>query len=169
MGKVGAETCRVCQENASKYRCPGCGAPYCSLACNKMHKSGTGGNPPCSGKRSLSVQAAAGLNASQDTDEASPAKRSKVGNAGENNASDDATVEEAGTAVCIRQGRDQWRGGREDREEEEWQMSVDQRERITGCKWLKAALRDPKLQGLLVSYCHCDREGRGTRCDVMPP
>ncbi|CAM9602722.1 unnamed protein product, partial [Hapterophycus canaliculatus] len=55
MGKIEAETCSVCKENPSKYRCPGCSAPYCSLACNKAHKAGGGGEdptPPCTGKRS---------------------------------------------------------------------------------------------------------------------
>lgn len=33
-------------------------------------------------------------------------------------------------------------------------MSADQRARISTCEWLKAALRDPKLQGLLVSFCN---------------
>lgn len=167
MGKVGAETCGVCQEKPSKYRCPGCKAPYCSLACNKLHKSGTGGNSPCTGKRPLSAQ-----EATQGTGEASPAKRSRVGSEGENNAGGDAAVEEVEAAVCARTGRDQWRGGREDREEEEWQMSADQRDRMSGCKWLKAALRDPKLQGLLVScfvVVAIEKGPRGIRCGVMPP
>lgn len=30
-------------------------------------------------------------------------------------------------------------------------MSADQMERVSECAWLKAAVRDPKLQGLLVS------------------
>lgn len=55
--------------------------------------------------------------------------------------------------ACVRKARDQWRGGKiEEDEEEEWKMSADQKARISGSEWLKAALRDPKLQGLLVGY-----------------
>ncbi|KAK8823664.1 hypothetical protein WA577_002583 [Blastocystis sp. JDR] len=31
--------CVVCKEQESKYRCPKCGAPYCSVACFKVHKT----------------------------------------------------------------------------------------------------------------------------------
>ncbi|XP_044501373.1 zinc finger HIT domain-containing protein 3 isoform X2 [Mangifera indica] len=30
--------CQVCNEAQSKYKCPTCLAPYCSLACFKKHK-----------------------------------------------------------------------------------------------------------------------------------
>lgn len=141
MGKIEAETCSVCKENPSKYRCPGCATPYCSLACNKVHKSGAGGDsskPPCTGKRALPEAGVRGAERRQ-----SPGKRTRV-----RSGSDDV---ETATTSCVRKSRDQWRGGREDREEEEWQMSADQRARISGCAWLKPALRDPKLQDLLVS------------------
>lgn len=39
-------TCEVCQEAQSKYKCPTCLAPYCSLGCFKKHKEN-----PC--KKSL--------------------------------------------------------------------------------------------------------------------
>ncbi|KAJ2307617.1 Box C/D snoRNA accumulation [Coemansia sp. RSA 2706] len=39
--------CEQCQKNDSKYKCPGCLARTCSLACSKAHKDATG----CSGKR----------------------------------------------------------------------------------------------------------------------
>ncbi|KAK9908481.1 hypothetical protein WJX75_008547 [Coccomyxa subellipsoidea] len=39
--------CEVCNTQPSKYRCPGCEARSCSLACSTEHKSATG----CSGKR----------------------------------------------------------------------------------------------------------------------
>lgn len=154
MGKIEAETCSVCKENLSKYRCPGCAAPYCSLACNKAHKAGSSGGdnptPPCTGKR-----AGALLPVQNESNGQRPAGSKRRREDGVRNP-DDSIVEEDRTArtattACIRKGRDQWRGGREDREEEEWQMSADQMERISGCAWLKAALRDPKLQGLLVS------------------
>lgn len=143
MGRIEAETCSVCKEKASKYRCPGCAAPYCSLACNKAHKAGGGADdprPPCTGKRVVAPDS------QKRADGQSLRKRPRGGG-------DDAeaTTEEPATTACVRKGRDQWRGGREDREEEEWQMSADQRDRISGCSWLKVALRDPKLQGLLVS------------------
>merc|ERR1712226_260280 len=30
--------CRVCKLTVSKYKCPQCFTPYCSVACNKTHK-----------------------------------------------------------------------------------------------------------------------------------
>lgn len=160
MGKIEAETCSVCKENPSKYRCPGCSAPYCSLACNKAHKAGSGGGgdnptPPCTGKRGGGTLQA--QNGSSGNNRHSPARRPR-GEEGANADADDRPVEEGETAgsaaasACVRKGRDQWRGGREDREEEEWQMSADQTQRISRCEWLKAAVRDPKLQALLVSH-----------------
>lgn len=151
MGKIEAETCSVCKENPSKYRCPGCGAPYCSLACNKAHKAGSiGGDnptPPCTGKR-----AGAPLPAQNGSNAQSPAgaKRRRQGEGVRNLDDGGDGITTPAAAACVRKGRDQWRGGREDREEEEWQMSADQMERISGCAWLKAAVRDSKLQGLLV-------------------
>lgn len=44
-GRMG--TCEVCQTAAAKYRCPGCGVTFCSVACSKTHKAASG----CSGKR----------------------------------------------------------------------------------------------------------------------
>lgn len=160
MGRIEAETCSVCKENPSKYRCPGCAAPYCSLACNKAHKAGSGteggGNysPPCTGKRAGAPLA---HNSSSSNGQHSTAKRPRGGDGVDNSSTGNGVVQEDGatTTACVRKGRDQWRGGREDREEEEWQMSADQMERISGCAWLKAALRDPKLQGLLVSDAFC--------------
>lgn len=157
MGKIEAETCSVCKENPSKYRCPGCAAPYCSLACNKAHKAGSGSEgeenyyPPCTGKRAGAPLAPNGNSSSSS--QQSTAKRPRAGEGINSSGKEGGAVEEGGatTTACVRKGRDQWRGGREDREEEEWQMSSDQMKRISGCAWLKAALRDPKLQGLLVS------------------
>jgi hypothetical protein len=44
-GKMGM--CDCCREQAAKYRCPGCDAVTCSLACSKAHKI----DVKCSGKR----------------------------------------------------------------------------------------------------------------------
>ena len=42
-GNAGPEKkCKVCQEAQWKYRCPGCEARTCSLACSKQHKSADG-------------------------------------------------------------------------------------------------------------------------------
>ncbi|CAN0163561.1 unnamed protein product [Scytosiphon promiscuus] len=164
MGKIEAEKCSVCKENPSKYRCPGCSAPYCSLACNKAHKAGGGGDgdkvtPPCSGKRAGGpLQAQNGSSGNRQ----SPSKRPRGDEHAKNAGADGVPVEGgesiagSSAAACVRKGRDQWRGGREDREEEEWQMSADQRERISRCAWLKAAVRDPKLQALLTEIDQAD-------------
>ncbi|KAK4418469.1 Zinc finger HIT domain-containing protein 3 [Sesamum alatum] len=36
--KMGPRKCEVCEEAQSKYKCPSCLIPYCSLACFKKHK-----------------------------------------------------------------------------------------------------------------------------------
>nr|XP_029120614.1 zinc finger HIT domain-containing protein 3 isoform X2 [Elaeis guineensis] len=46
---MGPRTCEVCKEAQSKYKCPTCLAPYCSLGCFKKHKEN-----PC--KKSLPEQ-----------------------------------------------------------------------------------------------------------------
>ncbi|OAY34745.1 zinc finger HIT domain-containing protein 3 [Manihot esculenta] len=35
---MGPKQCQVCNEAQSKYKCPSCLAPYCSLVCFKKHK-----------------------------------------------------------------------------------------------------------------------------------
>ncbi|XAR61007.1 hypothetical protein NMG60_11034578 [Bertholletia excelsa] len=35
---MGPRKCRVCDEAQSKYKCPTCLVPYCSLVCFKKHK-----------------------------------------------------------------------------------------------------------------------------------
>ncbi|XP_031502150.1 uncharacterized protein LOC116265585 [Nymphaea colorata] len=40
---MGVRQCQVCEEVQSKYKCPICLIPYCSLACFKKHKE-----VPCS-------------------------------------------------------------------------------------------------------------------------
>ncbi|XP_057964955.1 uncharacterized protein LOC131155674 isoform X2 [Malania oleifera] len=35
---MGPRQCQVCNEALSKYKCPSCLVPYCSLACFKKHK-----------------------------------------------------------------------------------------------------------------------------------
>lgn len=35
---MGLQQCQICQEAQSKYKCPSCLLPYCSLVCFKRHK-----------------------------------------------------------------------------------------------------------------------------------
>ncbi|OVA12945.1 zinc finger protein [Macleaya cordata] len=35
---IGPRHCEVCKDAPSKYKCPSCLAPYCSLLCYKKHK-----------------------------------------------------------------------------------------------------------------------------------
>ncbi|KAL2323363.1 hypothetical protein Fmac_027742 [Flemingia macrophylla] len=35
---MGPRQCQVCNESQSKYKCPSCYLPYCSLLCFKKHK-----------------------------------------------------------------------------------------------------------------------------------
>ncbi|RZC62324.1 hypothetical protein C5167_024077 [Papaver somniferum] len=39
----GTRNCEVCKDAISKYKCPSCFAPYCSITCYKKHKE-----TPCS-------------------------------------------------------------------------------------------------------------------------
>ncbi|CAM9211734.1 unnamed protein product [Ectocarpus sp. 12 AP-2014] len=156
MGRIEAETCSVCKENPSKYRCPRCAAPYCSLVCNKAHKVGSSLAPPCTGKRAgapLSTPSPHSGGGGDNRNSPTGAKRPREEEVANENG---GVAVEGSTRACARKGRDQWRGGREDKEEEEWQMSADQMERISGCAWLKAAVRDPKLQKLLTEIDQAD-------------
>lgn len=38
---MGPSPCRVCNNSASKYKCPSCLIPYCSLGCFRKHKENT--------------------------------------------------------------------------------------------------------------------------------
>jgi len=37
--------CGICEINPSKYKCPRCFLPYCSVACNKIHRESHAGEP----------------------------------------------------------------------------------------------------------------------------
>lgn len=140
----------------SKYRCPGCSVLYCSLACNRVHKSGEGGGKPaCTGKRPQPATAINGHGPAQGSYITSSSQQSSGKRPRSDGCVGDGVVQSPPSQACVRMGRDQWRGGREDKEEEEWRISADQRARMARCAWLKAALRDPKLQALLVRGVIC--------------
>ncbi|XP_060174863.1 uncharacterized protein LOC132605697 [Lycium barbarum] len=42
---MGPQKCKVCDEAQSKYKCPNCFIPYCSLVCFKKHKEIPCGKP----------------------------------------------------------------------------------------------------------------------------
>ncbi|CAN4113722.1 unnamed protein product [Withania somnifera] len=42
---MGSRKCEVCDEAQSKYKCPNCFIPYCSLGCFKKHKEIPCGRP----------------------------------------------------------------------------------------------------------------------------
>ncbi|XP_057540027.1 uncharacterized protein LOC130818020 isoform X3 [Amaranthus tricolor] len=46
---MGPQQCKVCNEAKSKYKCPTCLMPYCSLVCYKKHKE-----TPCATATSVS-------------------------------------------------------------------------------------------------------------------
>ncbi|GER55117.1 HIT-type Zinc finger family protein [Striga asiatica] len=48
---MGTRKCQVCEEAPSKYKCPTCLVPYCSLACFKKHKE-----IPCSKPESVNEE-----------------------------------------------------------------------------------------------------------------
>nr|GMD69104.1 zinc finger HIT domain-containing protein 3 [Ipomoea batatas] len=41
---MGPKKCGVCEEAQSKYKCPSCLIPYCSLTCFKKHKGSISGH-----------------------------------------------------------------------------------------------------------------------------
>ncbi|XP_021767445.1 zinc finger HIT domain-containing protein 3-like [Chenopodium quinoa] len=45
---MGPQQCKVCNDAKSKYKCPACLVPYCSLACFKKHKE-----TPCASVKSV--------------------------------------------------------------------------------------------------------------------
>ncbi|XP_057540026.1 uncharacterized protein LOC130818020 isoform X2 [Amaranthus tricolor] len=47
---MGPQQCKVCNEAKSKYKCPTCLMPYCSLVCYKKHKE-TSHTAPVSGDK----------------------------------------------------------------------------------------------------------------------
>ncbi|KAI9984196.1 hypothetical protein PInf_013769 [Phytophthora infestans] len=69
-----AQLCMVCETTESKYKCPTCRAPYCSLACCKKHKE-----TPC--------EPASVLEKSQESLQSTPtpANAKDVDEEGENN------------------------------------------------------------------------------------
>ena len=48
--------CEVCKDVEAKYRCPGCGLVFCSVACSRKHKEESG----CTGKRDRTAFVALG-------------------------------------------------------------------------------------------------------------
>ncbi|XP_021907346.1 zinc finger HIT domain-containing protein 3 [Carica papaya] len=48
--------CQICTQTASKYKCPSCLAPYCSLACFKKHKETPCAKPESTEERPTVVQ-----------------------------------------------------------------------------------------------------------------
>lgn len=57
---MGPRQCQVCNEAQSKYKCPSCLVPYCSLVCYKKHKEIPCGKPICS-EDNLSKNSAASV------------------------------------------------------------------------------------------------------------
>ncbi|XP_012085170.1 zinc finger HIT domain-containing protein 3 [Jatropha curcas] len=54
---MGARKCQVCNEAQSKYKCPSCLAPYCSLGCFKKHKEIPCAKPEPKEEKSSTVSA----------------------------------------------------------------------------------------------------------------
>ncbi|KAF8402013.1 hypothetical protein HHK36_012964 [Tetracentron sinense] len=52
--------CHVCNEAQSKYKCPSCLSPYCSLVCFKKHKETPCVKPVSSEAKSFNLPSAAG-------------------------------------------------------------------------------------------------------------
>ncbi|XP_019165894.1 PREDICTED: zinc finger HIT domain-containing protein 3 isoform X1 [Ipomoea nil] len=50
---MGPKKCGVCEEAQSKYKCPSCVIPYCSLTCFKKHKEIPCGKPQPSSEENL--------------------------------------------------------------------------------------------------------------------
>ncbi|KAG5176976.1 hypothetical protein JKP88DRAFT_227291 [Tribonema minus] len=149
-GKPAAAICHICNQAPSKYRCAGCDARYCSVACFKTHKAGSTGEngtpvrPPCTGKR-----ARAGDDAGRPAaDNAAPAVRLQQQDGGSPQQQQPYNQQhhQHRSAVPVESVK------KEAAQEEEagWQLTDAHRAQLSGSEWLRAALRDPKLQTLIL-------------------
>jgi zinc finger HIT domain-containing protein 3 len=135
-----APQCQICTIVDSKYRCPACDTKYCSAACFKQHKAGWEASEEreaaaaCSGKRRRpgdNEEPAAPL---------PPALRQP----------------QPETAVVAKRSRVE---PEINEEEEGWQLTEEQKGKLEQLDWAKAALRDPKLQALMIKIDEApDRE-----------
>ncbi|CAG7886830.1 unnamed protein product [Brassica rapa] len=133
-----APTCEICEKVVSKYKCPSCLVPYCSLGCFKKHK----------GKLFLTLTQktpCAKPSAAEEKPAASPAKEvSVVENKDvvaktEHKASASSAAKEVPVARPITV------------EEEKYVVEKTQLEAIASSSEIREALKDEALQKLICS------------------
>ncbi|KAG2240108.1 hypothetical protein Bca52824_091110 [Brassica carinata] len=123
-----APTCEICEKVVSKYKCPSCLVPYCSLGCFKKHKE-----TPC-----------AKPSAPEEEKPASPAKDVSVETKNvvvktEDKASASSAPKEVPVARPITV------------EEEKYVLEKTQLEAIASSSEIREALKDEALQKLISS------------------
>ncbi|CAM9507625.1 unnamed protein product [Chrysoparadoxa australica] len=127
-----ATPCQICEQNPSKYKCPGCRVRYCSVRCFQTHKTTVedGKTEPCSGKRTRGGE----KEQEMTTGTLGTAKKLKP--------------TQEGRSQGLPPG--QYVSLEEEEEDEHWLLSGEEREKLKGCSWLKSAVKDTKLQALLL-------------------
>ncbi|EOA15639.1 hypothetical protein CARUB_v10005894mg [Capsella rubella] len=132
-----AQTCEICKKVVSKYKCPSCLVPYCSLACFKIHKetpcakpSSTEEKPASPAKEEVPVERPVHVEEANDVVEKT-----------ENKASAASPAKEIPVARPIHV------------EEEKYVLEKTQLEAIASSSEIREALKDEALQKLI---CNID-------------
>ncbi|CAA0396846.1 unnamed protein product [Arabidopsis thaliana] len=129
------QTCEICEKVVSKYKCPSCLVPYCSLGCFKIHKE-----TPCAKPSDPS--------STEEKPAASPAKEVPVKRPEEANDVVEKTQQKASAAspakeipvarpIIV--------------EEEKYILEKTQFEAIASSSEIREALKDEALQKLIYS------------------
>ncbi|KAJ0251610.1 HIT-type Zinc finger family protein [Hirschfeldia incana] len=124
-----APTCEICEKVVSKYKCPSCLVPYCSLGCFKKHKESPCANKPSSAAEEKPASAAKEV----------PLETKDVVLKTEDKASASSTAKEVPVARPITV------------EEEKYVVDKSQLEAIASSSEIREALKDESLQKLISS------------------
>ncbi|XP_013695622.2 zinc finger HIT domain-containing protein 3-like isoform X1 [Brassica napus] len=124
-----APTCEICEKVVSKYKCPSCLVPYCSLGCFKKHKE-----TPCAKPSSTEEKPAA-----SPAKEVSVVENKDVVAKTEHKASASSAAKEVPVARPITV------------EEEKYVVEKTQLEAIASSSEIREALKDEALQKLISS------------------
>ncbi|XP_013695685.2 zinc finger HIT domain-containing protein 3-like isoform X2 [Brassica napus] len=123
-----APTCEICEKVVSKYKCPSCLVPYCSLGCFKKHKE-----TPCAKPSSTEEKPAS------PAKEVSVVENKDVVAKTEHKASASSAAKEVPVARPITV------------EEEKYVVEKTQLEAIASSSEIREALKDEALQKLISS------------------
>ncbi|CAL9227232.1 unnamed protein product [Arabidopsis halleri] len=129
-----APTCDICKKVVSKYKCPSCLVPYCSLGCFKIHKETPCAKP--SGPSSTEDKPASPV---KEVPVERPEEANDVVEKTQHNASAASTAKEIPVARPIHV------------EDEKYVLEKTQFEAIASSSEIREALKDEALQKLIYS------------------